>query len=48
MARVDELLRPLYAAWIEPRGFGPWVWRLRVYAGLVRAHLWLWRRGVEL
>jgi len=48
MARCMELLGPLWRDEFKRAAWGLGKWRLHVYAALVRGHLWLWRRGIEL
>ena len=45
--RNEALLGPLWA-FVQPPGQRVRPLPLRLYAGLMRAHRWLWVRGVEL
>lgn len=47
MARVNALLAPLWP-WVQPSGGVIRPRRLAVYGVLMRAHRWLWVRGIEV
>jgi hypothetical protein len=47
MRRCGQLLAPLSKA-MQGGAWGVLKWRLRTYAVLSQAHLWLWRRGIEV
>lgn len=48
IVRTEQLFRAGYVAWVQPPGARIRIPQFRVYATLVRVHLWFWVRGIEL